>query len=397
MKYNFDEIIERRGTHSMKWDGAELIKKMGIDADLNEDTMAVYTADMDFQCPQPVIDALHEMIDRQRMFGYTVLEGSDDYYDAIIGWFQRRHDWKIDKESILYVNGTISALDKAIRAYSEDGDSCLITAPVYSSFYKTINSSKRNIAYSSLINNDGYYTMDYEDIEQKTSLPEVKIFLLCSPQNPTGRVWKKEELEKISKICTNNHVILVVDEVHCDIVRKGVTFIPAANVCNSNNTVILNSINKTFNLAGLQCSHAIISNKELREAYKRELGLCLPSPFSVTALVAAYNEGDEWLDQMNEYLDGNIDWALQFLKEKLPKVKCRRPEGTYFLWMDFSEYKLSDEEIVEKIYRKANVILGGGMGFDPVNGQGFQRICLPSPRPIIQEAFKRIEKEFASL
>lgn len=392
--YDFDQIIDRHGTYSMKWDCGEMVKNMGLCSRFDKDTIAVFTADMDFQTPQPVLDALHAMIDKHKMFGYTGTMGTPEYNEAIIGWFDRKHNWKIEPEHINYVSGTVEALRVAVEAYSEPGDGVLITRPVYGPFTGAVEGSGRKVVNSQLINNDGYYTMDFADIEEKAKDPSVKMFILCSPHNPTGRVWTAEELKTLSDICVRNNVVLVADEVHCDILRKGVTFVPAGVVCAPENTVVLNAINKTFNLAGLHCSHAIIADENLRKKYQDALGMAMPSPFAVAALMAAYNEGEDWLNQVLDYIDGTIDWCLDFLKKEMPKVKCRRPEGTYVLWMDFSAYGMPEEEVRKRIYDQANVILEPGSMFDPVEGVNFQRICTPSPRPLMQEAFRRIAEQF---
>lgn len=394
IEYNFDEMINRHGTYSMKWDCGDMIKEMGLSSRFDEDTIPVFTADMDFQTPQPVLDALHAMIDKHRMFGYTGTVGTPEYYEAIISWFHRHHNWDIEKESICYVNGTVEALGMAVEAYSEPGDSILITRPVYGPFTSAIEGRGRKVVNSQLVNEDGYYTMDFEDIEQKAKDTNAKMFILCSPHNPTGRVWTEDELKKLSDICVRTNMILIADEVHCDILRKGVQFVPAGVVCAKENTVVLNAINKTFNLAGLHCSHAVIADEALRKKYQDKLGMRMPSPFAVAALIAAYNEGDDWLEQVLAYIDGTIDWCLDFLKKEMPKVRCRRPEGTYVLWMDFSEYGLTEKEISKRIYEQANVLLEPGSMFDPECGTLYQRICTPSPRPLMQEAFRRIAAEF---
>lgn len=396
MKYNFDEYVERRGTYSMKWDAGEMIQRMGLTKTFDENTIPIFTADMDFPCPQPVIDALHKVVD-QRIFGYTSQSALPDYNNAIIRWFRDRHQWEIDPEWISYVDGTVTGVNVAIRAFSEPGDGVLITRPIYGPFTSAIEGNGRRVVNSQLLEKDGYYTMDFADIEAKAKDPSVKIFILCSPHNPSGRVWTKEELQTLADICQRNDVVLVSDEVHCDLIRRGNKHYPVAAVADNQNIVMLTALNKTFNTAGLKCSNAIIANPDLRARYKKALGFKTASPFTIAALVAAYTQGDEWLEQIIDYIDGNIDWAIAFLKEHMPKVKCRRPEGTYVLWMDFRDYGLTPEEIHEKIYEKANVLLEGGKMFDPDQGAGYERVCLSSPRPLLEEAFTRIAREFEGL
>ena len=396
MKYNFDEYVERRGTYSMKWDAGEMIQRMGLTKTFDENTIPIFTADMDFPCPQPVIDALHKVVD-QRIFGYTSQNALPDYNNAIIRWFRDRHQWEIDPEWISYVDGTVTGVNVAIRAFSEPGDGVLITRPIYGPFTSAIVNNGRRVVNSQLLEKDGYYTMDFADIEAKAKDPSVKIFILCSPHNPSGRVWTKEELQTLADICQRNDVVLVSDEVQCDLIRRGNKHYPIAAVADNQNIVMLTALNKTFNTAGLKCSNAIIANPDLRAKYKKAGGHKSASPFTIAALVAAYTQGDEWLEQIIDYIDGNIDWAIDFLHTHMPKVKCRRPEGTYVLWMDFRDYGLTPEEIHEKIYEKANVLLEGGKMFDPDQGAGYERVCLSSPRPLLEEAFTRIAREFEGL
>lgn len=394
MKYNFDQVIDRHGTNSMKWDCGEMIKEMGLMKHFDENTIAIFTADMDFRCAQPIIDALDKVV-CHGIFGYSAPYGNPEYKKAIIRWFKDRHDWEINPDSIVFVNGTVEATSIAVQAYTKKGDGVLITRPVYGPFTSAIEGAGRRVVNSELINTDGYYTMDFDDIEEKAKGGDVTMFLLCSPHNPTGRVWSEEELSRLADICERNGLVLVSDEVHCDILRKGVTFTTAAKVGKPENTVVLNAINKTFNCAGLSCSHAIIGDKNLRAKYEEICGFRLPSPFGIAATIAAYTQGDEWLDQVLDYIDGTFDWVLDFMAKEMPKVKVRRPEGTYVLWMDFRETGLTPEEVHERIYDKANVGLEPGAMFDPEKGTGFERVCLPSPRPVIEEAFRRIAAQFA--
>jgi cystathionine beta-lyase len=396
VKYNFDEPINRKGTYSFKWNGGDIVKSLGMTERFDEDTIPLNTADMDFQAPQPVLDALHKLIDT-KVFGYSSNLCAPEYAEAIIRWFKTKRDWEIKREEILYVNGTVEAIKQVILTFSDETDGVIIQPPIYSPFSFTIKRTKRRIVNNPLINNDGYYTMDYDDLEEKAKDPNTKLLLLCNPHNPVGRVWKDEELKKISEICLKNNVIIVADEIHGDLLRKGQEFHPIATVVDNSNLITCTAINKTFNLAGLHCTNLVIKNPDLRAKVAETLGWCLPTPFAIAALIAAYNEGDEWLEQLIDYIDDNIDWVLNFLKEKMPKVKCFKPEGTYIIWMDFREYGLTAQEIHDKIYINANVFLEGGLQFDPENGAGFERICVPTTRALLQEALERIYREFEGL
>jgi cystathionine beta-lyase len=241
------------------------------------------------------------------------------------------------------------------------------------------------------------YTIDFEDFEAKAALPDTKMFLLCNPHNPTGRIFKPEELRQLAEICERHDVVIVSDEIHGDLIRLEQTFTPIAKVADTlDHIVTCTAINKTFNVAGLHCSNIIIHNLELRDKFSTAMGFQMASPFSMSALIAAYNEGQDWLDQLKVYLDGTIDWVAQFLASEMPKVKFSPPEGTYVMWLDFSEYNLSPKVVHDRIYNQANVILEDGEKFGE-EGLGYQRICIPSPRPMIQEALFRIQHAFSDV
>ncbi|MFV0255323.1 MAG: MalY/PatB family protein [Erysipelotrichaceae bacterium] len=397
MKYNFDEIVERRKTGSVKWDFGEGLIKLGFTDRFDEDTLPLFTADMDFAVAPKIVEAMHRVVD-QRIYGYTMAR--PEYYQAIIDWFQRRFDWTIKPEEITYCSGTVFALNIAIRAYSNEGDGVIIQRPVYGPFTKAIESNNRVVANNQMIKDEnGYYHPDLKDFEEKAKDPNNKIFILCSPHNPSGRIFNTEDLKAMAKICYENNVVFVSDEIHCDLIRKNKKFTTMAVAAPEykDNLVTCTGINKTFNVAGLHATHIIISSEELRNKFVATLGGCMPTPFTYNAVIAAYNECEDWLEELKEYLDGNFNWVDNFLKTKMPKVKYVIPEGTYVFWMDFSGYGISTEEIRRRIYVDANVILESGTMFDPDAGAGYERICLSSPRSMIQEAFERIAKAFADL
>ena len=395
MKYNFDKIIERKGTNSLKWEAGDLLKKFGITERFDDDTISLFVADMDFQCPQPVIDALHKRVD-QMMFGYSTHLTNSNYIEAIQAWFKQRHNWDIDAESVVYSPGTVEALHVLIRSFSKEGDGVIIQGPVYRPFMTSVDENNRKVVSNSLINNDGYYTIDFDDFEQKAKEPNNTMFILCSPHNPVGRVWTKDELIKIAQICLENEVIMISDEIHGDLIRKGQTHYPICTLVNDDRLISCTAINKTFNTAGLHCSNIIINNEKMRKKFIKNLGMKLPTPFAISALIAAYNESEDWLEQVNQYIDDNLKFLVDFLNEKMPKVKCLIPEGTYIAWMDFRAYGLSSEDVHDRIYNKANVVLEDGELFGP-EGNGFQRICVPCPKSILKEAMERIYIEFKDL
>jgi len=392
MFYNFDEIIDRKGTHSVKWEAGQMLKKFGITERFDEDTIPLWVADMDFACPEPVLNALRKRLD-QKMFGYTIHSTTPEYIEAIQSWFERRLNWTIKAEDIIYSPGTVHAVDIAVKSFTSPGDGVIIQRPVYSPFTRVTEANGRSIVNNGLVNNDGYYTINFADLEEKAKDPNTTMMILCSPHNPVGRIWKPEELKKIAEICAANNVILVSDEIHGDLIRTDEIFYPIATVVNDDNIVICTAINKTFNLAGLHCSNIVITNPELKEKYQKAMGMQFPSPFTISALIASYNEGEDWLEQLKEYIDRNFDFLGQFLSEKMPQIKYLRPEGTYIAWLDFSGYELSPEEVHKRIYIDANVVLEDGKMFGD-QSKNFQRICIPTRRSLLEEAMNRIYGEF---
>ena len=392
MKYNFDEIINRKNTNSLKWEAGELLKQIGFTERFDDETIPLFVADMDFACPQPVLDALHERVE-QKMFGYTLHSSTMKYFQAIQNWFIRRFDWHIDSDEIVYCPGTVHALNIAVKAYSNPGDNIIIQLPVYPPFFSAIEKNDCVILNNELINTDGYYTIDFSDLENKAKNPKTTMMIFCSPHNPVGRIWNQEELSQVAKICKDNDVILISDEIHGDLIRTNQTFYPIAKVADTEKIIVCTAINKTFNVAGLHCSNIIIKNEELRKQFTDKLGLQSPSPFAISALIAAYNEGEDWLEQLKIYIDGNIDFLENFLTEFLPKVKFVKPEGTYIGWLDFSDYGLLPQEVHKRIYIDANVVLEDGKMFGE-KSMNFQRICLPTPRSILRAALERIAKQF---
>jgi len=399
MKYDFDKVIERRGTYSMKWDGMQMMKKFGFSKeDIPENAIPMMTADMDLQSPQPVLDALKEMIDTHKMFGYTADMCEPRYAESLCEWFKRRHNWDVKPEEVFYSHGTFDALACAVKMRAKPGDGVIVMRPVYGHFSQSIVGEWGCKAVSNRLIRDeeGRYTIDFADLEEKCADPNNKVLIFCSPANPVGRVWTPEEIQKVHEICCRHNVLIVSDEVHCDLLRKGVVHHPFTSVLeDKSNVVVMVAINKSFNMAGLATSNAVIQDPELREEFKKAYGIMhMPSPFAICAQIAAYTEGDDWMDQVNEYIDGNIDWAIDFFKKNMPKVKIWRPEGTYVLWMDFTAYGLSDEEVHKRIYQKAGVLLQDGIVHDPEGGQCFQRMCLPCARSVLQEACERIAAQF---
>ncbi|MBT3319282.1 MAG: pyridoxal phosphate-dependent aminotransferase [Clostridia bacterium] len=394
MKYNFDEIVDRRGTYTTKWDGRDWLLSLGMTERYDDDTIPLYSADMDIACAPKIVEALHAAADH-RIFGYSLIP--PEYKKAIIDWFKRRLDWQINEDEIVYNAGTVPALSTCVKAFTQPSDSIIVQLPAYPAFASATRNNGRKMLNNALVNNNGYYTIDFEDFEEKAKQRETTLFFLCSPHNPTGRVFTRDELKRLSDICAANGVIIVADEIHGDLIRQSETFYPIATVSESDKHIVsCTGINKTFNTAGLHCSNLVITDKALRRKYLRERGHEVPTPFAISALIAAYNESEDWLDELKVYLDGTLKWIDEFLKERMPKVKMFVPEGTYIIWMDFRGYGISDKEVHDRIYSEANVLLEDGFLFG-AGGDGFQRMCIPAPRAVIKEAFERIAGAFADL
>lgn len=385
MKYNFDELIERRNTSCVKWDF------INANEDDKDKILPLSIADMDFACAQPILDALKERVNKQ-IFGYSLADKS--YFDAVTSWFKRRFDYEINPEEIVTSPGIVPALAAIVRMVTNEGEGVIIQNPVYYPFSRAIVNNGRKLLVNELINDNGYYKMDFEDLEEKAKDPNTKLFLFCSPHNPVGRVWKKEELQKVIDICVENDVYLVSDEIHCDIVRKGVKHTPVGTLSSDEKIIVALAASKTFNLAGLQMSSLLFKTEELRRKWSADLvdrnHLFGAGVFGLEGTKAAYNLGEEWLENANEYMDGNLQFIKEFLDQHLPKAKYIIPEGTYFAWIDLREYGFSAEELEDLMVNKAKLILDEGYIFGE-QGRGFERINVACPRQVLEECMNRVK------
>ena len=386
MKYNFDEFIDRRGTCASKW--TDMGVKYGKD-----DLLPMWVADMDFQAPEEVVQAVKERA-AHGVFGYTTRPES--YYDAIVSWMERRHNYKIEKDWIEHAPGVIPALNLLVRGLTRPGDKILIQPPVYPPFYEIIKNNGCHVVTSPLKEEQDKYVMDYEHMEQVLAAePRIKMFILCSPHNPVGRVWSKEELRKVGELCLQYDVMVLSDEIHCDLLLKDNVHVPFTTISPEmeQNSAIFYAPSKTFNLAGLQSSVIIIPNEKIRAVYQQELEdihLKRSNIFGMVATEAAYNHGDAWLDQLMEYIDGNVDVVMDYVA-KIPGIKAFRPEGTYLVWLDCRELGIKAADLKQFMVDKAGVALNDGTPFGK-EGEGFQRINLACPRASVEEAMQRIEK-----
>lgn len=387
MKYNFDEVIDRKGTNSIKWD-CITCNIEGSD----EDTLPLWIADMDFACAQPIIDALHKRVDRL-IFGYSTFN-SLEYYKAVTGWFDRRYKWKIKKEDIFFSPGVVPALGGLIRILTKEGEGVIIQRPVYYPFSNMIRNNNRVIVNNSLINDNGMYYMDFDDLEEKAKNQNNKVMILCSPHNPVGRVWTEDELLKVAEICERNDVFLISDEIHSDLIRKEAKHIPIAKIFDHENIVTCTSPSKTFNIAGLSISNIIISNEDLKQKWNKEiydkLGLTGANPFGIVAAQVAYDEGEEWLEQVLDYIDENLKFLDRYLKENMPKAKFLIPEGTYLAWIDLRGYDYDYKDLNKLIVRNAKLALDDGYIFGE-EGEGFERVNVACPRSILENCLDKMK------
>ena len=389
MPTNFDEIIDRKNTSCLKYDFAA---ERGYPADI----LPFWVADMDFRAPASVITALKERADHG-IFGYTQVK--DDYFAVLENWFRTRHNWAIERRDLIVTPGVVFAVAAAIRTFTNPNDSVLIQPPVYYPFANMIRQNDRTLIDNPLHLRNGHYEIDFEDFEQKIVAHKIKLFILCSPHNPVGRVWTRAELEQLAAICLRHNVIVVADEIHEEFVRPGFRHIPFASLSEEAAAITLTctSPSKTFNLAGLQISNIFIRNEELRRRFKEELsrtGYDEPNTLGLAGAKAAYAHGAAWHAQLLTYLEENHTRAEAFIAAHLPKVKLIEPEGTYLLWLDFSAYGLTDEALNEKIIRDAHLWLDDGPIFG-AGGSGFQRINIACPWATLEQGLKNLAEAFA--
>ena len=387
----FDEVIDRSNTGSIKWDPFYLKEIFG-----REDLLPLWVADMDFRTPQPVIDALVERV-KHGIFGYT---GPDPikYNNSVINWFKRRHNWILHEDWLVYSPGIVQACTYLIQRFTNPGDKVIIQNPVYYPFASIINNNGRRVVSNQLILDKSYYKMNYDDLEEKAKDPRAKAIILCSPHNPVGRVWTKEELTRLGEICLENNILVISDEIHCDLVYPKHEHIVFASISEdfAQHSITCTAGSKTFNLAGFQHSNVIISNEELRKSFKVQMeanALTIPNAFGALALQVAYDEGEEWLNSLIQILERNLDFLKSFLNENLPTVSVIEPEGTYLVWLDFRELGLDHKELEKKMLDEAKLALDSGYKFG-AGGEGFERVNIACPLTILEESLERISKAF---
>ena len=383
---NFDKIIDRRNTRCLKYDFA-------VERNMPADVLPLWVADMDFETSSYIEDAIIERA-KHAIYGYS--EVKTPYFDILKKWMQKHHDWDIQRKWLVKTPGVVFALAMAVKAYTEPGEAVLIQQPVYYPFSEVIKDNGRNVVSNTLyLGEDNRYHIDFEDFEQKIVDHKIKLFLLCNPHNPVGRVWTKEELTRLGDICVKHHVTVVSDEIHEDFVFKGKHQV-FANIKKEYEeiTVTCTAPSKTFNIASLMISNILIPNPELKRKFKHQMDAAGISQLNVLGLVAceaAYEHGEEWYQAMKAYVKENIEFVKQYVEEQLPGVNMVEHEGTYLVWLDFRETGLSVEELDDKIINQAKLWLDSGKIFGNC-GEGFQRINVACPRKVLEEALERIKK-----
>ena len=379
MKYDFDEIIERRGTGCVKWDESE------------EGVIPLWVADMDFAVAPAIQEAVRQRAEHP-IYAYTLV--GDEYYDAIISWFQRRHGWNIAREHILYTTGVVPAISCTLQALAMAGEKVVILSPDYNCFFSSIRNSGCEVSECVLqfSRSNNRFEIDWDDFEERCADEKATIFLLCNPHNPTGRVWHRDELQLMSDICRRHHVTIVSDEIHCELIMPGNTFVPMATV--DDDAVILNSSSKSFNTAGLQIANIICTDSEKRRRIERAINInevCDVNPFAPLALIAAYNDSEAWVDELNQYLWGNYTALCDFVTQHIPSWTVMPLEGTYLVWVkikDCNDIATYSKDILEK----AKVWVNPGTMYGPQSGEGYLRINIACPRSLLLEALSHIAR-----
>ncbi len=397
MTFDFDQEIDRRGTNCTKWefinDGDTYIFGDHADPKHGRDRLLpMWVADMDFRCPPAVVEALTER-GRQGIFGYS--EPCDSYYEAVMGWIDRRHGWQIERDWIVITPGVVPAIKVLIQSFVKPGEKVLIQRPVYYPFFDAIRDNGAEIVSNTLIYQDGRYIMDFDDLAQKAADPDLKMAILCSPHNPVGRVWTAEELARFGRICLENNVLVISDEVHCDLIYSDQNFTTFAKAHEdfAQKSIVCTAASKSFNLAGLKISSIIIPDEARRGKFiatGTRNGLFGTNAFGLVAVEAAYNYGEEWLAAVMAYVEGNYRFMVEYIGEHLPQLKVVRPEGTYLVWVDFRALGLDPQMRKELLMEKAKIYLDEGEMFGP-EGEGFERFNIACPRSILEEAMERIK------
>lgn len=362
MNYDFSKLTNRRNTDSMKWD-------------VKDNELPMWVADMDFETAPEIIDAIHRRVDHG-IFGYNII--SDEYFESIQSWWQRRHYFKIEKKWMMFCTGVVPAISSIVRKITTVGENVLIQAPVYNIFYNSILNNGRHVLSSDLVYDGNEYTIDFKDLEKKLALSQTTMMILCNPHNPIGKIWDKDTLRRIGDLCAKHHVVVVSDEIHCDITAPNRKYVPFASISKTNlmNSITCVAPTKAFNLAGLQTACIIVANEQLRQRVNRGINtdeVAEPNSFAVTATIAAFNHGENWLDQLRNYIEDNKQTAIAYFKTNLPMLHVVASEATYLLWIDCSPICQNSEDLVKEIRNKTGLYLSDGLEYGG-NGKTFIRM-----------------------
>ena len=392
MKYNFNERIDRSENHSAKW--AEMEMKFG-----RSDLIPMWVADMDIKAAPEIVESMKKKVE-QEIFGYVYRP--DSYYKTATEWLKKRFGYEISPSSLIHSPGVVPSMSILVKMLTKTTDKILIQTPVYPPFASAVKDNGRELVENQLIKDEkGYYTIDFEDLEKKLSLDEVKLFILCNPHNPVGRVWKKEELLKMGELCKKYNVRILADEIWRDLIMPGYKHTSMASLSKGieDITITLFSPTKSFNLAGLQASFATFPRAEERKEFDNILGqmdVKRNNPFSLVAFETVYEKCEDWLEELILHIDGNMQYVVDFIAEKLPEIKVVKPEGTYLMWLDFNGTKIPQDKIQEFLINEAKVAMNDGGSFGS-NGKGFARMNVACPRYMVEEAMERIEKALKNL
>ena len=380
MPYNFDEPVNRRNTHSLKWD-------------VKEQELPMWVADMDFQTAPEIQEAIRERA-AHGVFGYSIVP--EEWYQAYMGWWERRHHFSMEKEWLVFCTGVVPAISSMVRKLTTAGENVLVQTPVYNIFFNSIVNNGRNIAENPLRYDGNTYQMDFEDLERKLSDPQTTLMILCNPHNPVGRIWSREELEQVGKLCRKYHVTVISDEIHCDLTSPGQEYIPFASVSENckNTSITCMAPTKAFNLAGLQTAAVAVPNPNLRHKVWRGLNtdeVAEPNSFAVEAAVAAFTKGEAWLDDLREYIQKNKNFAEDFLKKEVPKMKQVPSQATYLLWLDCREMLGCAAEFTQYLREHTGLYLSEGQQYGE-SGCSFIRMNIACPRSRLEDGMKRLAK-----
>lgn len=390
--YNFDEILSRKRSYSLKWDGVE--ERYGIE---NQDILPMWVADMDFKTAPAIIEAIVNKANHG-VFGY-VGGYHEDYYKIVLDWFKKRYSVNLKKEWIVLGDTIVATINRIIRTFTKPNGKIIIQTPVYPPFHSSIEKNGRRIIYNPLKFDGKKYVMDYKDLEEKID-SNTKLMILCSPHNPVGRVWTKEELVRLGEICIKYNIILVSDEIHSDIVYTNSkhTMIHEISDKIKEKSIICTSPHKSFNIAGLQISNTIIPNEIIRRKYKKSLedeGITKPNIFGLIALMAAYENGEKWLDDLIVYLENNLNYIEKFINENIPEIHFVRPEGTFLAWLDLNSLNLTETQLRQLVFDKAKLVLNLGCSYGQ-EGKGFVRLNFACPRSILENGLNKLKKAISN-